>query len=306
LPPAPTADGAAEAHLLSTAASDGDAPPWPMAASIRVPYIHGMKRIELFEFEDSARFPGWLRDLMTAYIQAFHRVFRTAPAICDLIRRALEGTPERRIVDLCSGAGGPMLDVARTLRQDPALADLELVLTDLYPNEQVAARVAALGDPRIRYRTDPVDATRVGAEYSGVRTLVGSFHHLPPEAARAVLLSAARARQPLVVFELSNNGPPRWLWWTAIPGAFLLALLLTPFARPLSARQLFFTYLVPLVPLFIAWDGAASNARTYTPDDVRELLGDFDDRGYTFEIEARRVGRLPTPSVTILGRPVAG
>ncbi|HEX8700371.1 MAG TPA: hypothetical protein VF815_16100 [Myxococcaceae bacterium] len=264
-----------------------------------------MKRMELFEFEDSARFPGWLRDLMTAYLGAFHRVFRTAPAVADLVRQALQSTAERRVVDLCSGAGGPMIDVARTLRQDPGLADLELVLTDLYPNAQAAAQVSALSDPRTRYSTDPVDATRVGTEHRGVRTLVGSFHHLPPDAARAVLLNAAKARQPLVVFELSDNGPPSWLWWTAIPPGFLMTLLLTPFVRPLSARQLFFTYLVPLLPVFIAWDGAASNGRTYTPADIRELLKDYNDPGYTFEVTSRRVGRLPSPSLIVLGRPVS-
>jgi SAM-dependent methyltransferase len=264
-----------------------------------------MKRMELFEFEDSARFPRWLRDHMTAYIGAFHRVFRTAPAVSGLIREVLPGTAEKRVVDLCSGAGGPMLDVARTLRQEPGLSDLELVLTDLYPNAQAAAQVAALGDPRTRYSTDSVDATRLGAEHRGVRTLVGSFHHLAPDAARAVLLNAAKARQPIVVFEVSDNGPPSWLWWTAIPAGFILTLLLTPFVRPLSARQLFFTYLVPLLPLFIAWDGAASNGRTYTPADVRELLKDFNDPGYTFETTTRRVGRLPSPSLIVVGRPVS-
>lgn len=263
-----------------------------------------MKRRDLFEFEDSARFPRWLRDPMTAYLGAFHRVFRTAPAVGELVQQALQSTTERRVVDLCSGAGGPMLDVARTLRQQPGLNELEVVLTDLYPNAQAAAQVAALDDPRTRYLTEPVDATRVGTEQRGVRTLVGSFHHLPPDAARAVLLNAAKARQPLVIFELSDNGPPSWLWWTAIPPGFLLTVLLTPFVRPLSARQLFFTYLVPLLPLFIAWDGAASNARTYTPADIRELLGDFNDPGYTFEVTSRRVGRLPSPSLIVLGRPV--
>ena len=63
-----------------------------------------------------------------------------------------------------------------TLRADPAHAAVELVLTDLYPNATAAARVEALGDPRIRYEREPVDATRVG-ERRGVRTLVGSFHH---------------------------------------------------------------------------------------------------------------------------------
>lgn len=104
---------------------------------------------------------------------------------------------------------------------------------------------------------------------------------------------------------MSDNGPPLWLWWTAIPGAFVLTLLLTPFVRPLTPLQLALTYLVPVVPLFIAWDGAASNARTYTPDDIRELLRGFDDPGYTFDIASRRVGRLPAASLCVVGRPVA-
>ncbi|MFT3767307.1 MAG: hypothetical protein QM820_17550 [Minicystis sp.] len=264
-----------------------------------------MKRIELFEFEDHPRFPSWLRDLMTAYLGAFHRTFRTAPAVADLVRKALAASPTKRVVDLCSGGGGPMPDVARELRSEPGHAEVEIVLSDLYPNTVVAGQIAALGDPRLRYEPTPVDATRVGPEQSGVRTLVGSFHHLSPEAARAVLLDAAKARQPLVVFELSDNGPPLWLWWTAIPASFLLALFITPFVRPLSFRQLLFTYVLPVVPLFIAWDGAASNARTYTPDDVRELLRGHEDAGYTWEIGVCRAGRLPGNSVYVLGRPVA-
>jgi hypothetical protein len=39
----------------------------------------------------------------------------------------------------------------------------------------------------------------VGAEHRGVRTLVECFHHL--------LLSTAKARQPLVVFEVSAKVP---------------------------------------------------------------------------------------------------
>lgn len=262
-----------------------------------------MKRIELFELEDHPSFPAPLRDMGTSYLQAFHRAFRTPPFVAGLVADALGSASERRIVDLCSGAGGPMLDVARELRSQPENAGLEVVLTDLYPNAAAADRVDALGDAATRYERTPVDASNVG-DRRGVRTLIGCFHHLPPAAARAVLLDAARSRQPLVIFELSDNSAPLWLWWTAIPGAYLLALLITPFVRPISVTQLALTYLVPVLPLFIGWDGAASNARTYTPDDVRELLGDWQDPGYTFEIGAKRVGRLPSPSLYVIGRPV--
>lgn len=262
-----------------------------------------MKRLELFEFEDSPRFPAWLRDPMTSYLRAFHRIFKTAPTVADLVKKALAVSETKKIVDLCSGGGGPMPDVARELRGDPALTDVEIVLSDLYPNADAAEHIATLGDPLLRYDLTPVDATRVGTERAGVRTLIGSFHHLSPEGARAVLLDAAKARQPLVVFEVSDNGPPIWLWWTAIPPGFLLTLFLTPFIRPLSFRQLFFTYAVPALPAFIAWDGAASNARTYTPDDIRELLRGHETPGYAFEIGTIRAGRLPGDSVYVIGRP---
>ena len=56
-----------------------------------------MKRIELFEFEDHPAFPAPLRDMMTAYIQAFHRVFRTPPAI-----HRFPSSMAARVQDLCA------------------------------------------------------------------------------------------------------------------------------------------------------------------------------------------------------------
>ncbi len=262
-----------------------------------------MKRLNLFEFEDHPSFPTWLRDAMTRYIQVFHRVMKTPPSVAELVERALAFVPEKRVIDLCSGAGGPMLDVIGLLRGRDGLSDVELCLTDLYPNQAAADQVAALGDPKIRYERESVDATQVGSR-SGVRTLIGSFHHLPVDAARAVLLDAARSRQPLVVFELSDNGAPIFLWWAAIPVAFAMVPILTPLIRPLSLRQLVFTYVIPLIPLFVAWDGAASNARTYTPDDVRELLAGHKTEGYRFEIGSHRVGRLPGKCSYVIGFPV--
>ncbi len=51
-----------------------------------------------------------------------------------------------------------------------------------------------------------------------------------------------------------------------------MALLITPFVRPLTLEQIIFTYLIPIIPFFFAWDGAVSNARTYTIEDMDILL----------------------------------
>lgn len=88
-----------------------------------------------------------------------------------------------------------------------------------------------------------------------------------PDVARGIFADAVRSKQPLCVFEISDNGPPIALWWLALLPGFLMPFVLTLWVRPLRWYQLVLTYVVPLLPALIAWDGAVSNARTYTADD---------------------------------------
>ena len=46
-----------------------------------------------------------------------------------------------------------------------------------------------------------------------------------------------------------------------------------------------FTYLIPILPLFIAWDGAVSNARTYTLEDMGELIQGLSGEKYSWDME---------------------
>lgn len=243
-----------------------------------------MKRIHLFEFEDFSWFPGWLRDCMTRYIAAIHVALATKEQIANLVARALAHSRERRVLDLCSGGSGPMLEVARFLETKHGLSDVSFTLSDLYPNRFQAAYVNGLGNPRLRYALSPIDATHVPEEERGVRTMICSLHHMRPETAREILRDAQRRGAPFVAYELSDNSPPTALFWLAIPFAFLATFFLTPLVRPMTWQQLVFTYLVPVIPLFIAWDGAVSNARTYTVSDMEELVAPLRADGYRWEL----------------------
>jgi hypothetical protein len=246
--------------------------------------LRHVKRIHLFEFEDFPWFPGWLRDCMTRYIAAFHVAFGTKTLIAGLVARALAHSPERRVLDLCSGGSGPMLDVVRALETEHGDKDVSLTLSDLYPNRFQAAYINGLGNPRIRYALEPIDAANVPEGECGVRTMICSLHHMRPETARRILRDAQQRKQPFVAFELSDNGPPVALFWLAIPFAFIMTFFITPLVRPMTWQQLVFTYLVPVIPLFIAWDGAVSNARTYTVGDMEELVAPLRADGYRWEI----------------------
>ncbi|UOQ52687.1 hypothetical protein [Hymenobacter cellulosivorans] len=248
-----------------------------------------MKRIHLFELEDFAWFPGWLRTCLTRLMVVMHRALGSPEELTKLVAQALAHSRQPALVDLCSGSGGPMLEVLANLRQSGS-PYLTLVLTDLYPNAEVAAALNSANTPSLSYRTTPVDASRVGADLPGVRTMTGSFHHMRPALARAILQNARDSRQPICIYEMSDNSLPTAIWWVSLPLIFLMAFFLTPFARPLTWRQLVFTYLLPIIPLCFAWDGAVSNVRTYTLQDMDELLAGLETEGYTWE-KGRITGR---------------
>ncbi len=54
---------------------------------------------------------------MTAYIRGLHRRLGTADIIAPLVERGLDMS-RTSIVDLCSGSGGPMIEVVRMLRDN--------------------------------------------------------------------------------------------------------------------------------------------------------------------------------------------
>ena len=242
-----------------------------------------MKRIHVFELEDFAWFPDWLRVCLTKLMVVMHQLVGSPDDLARLIGKALQHSPQRAIVDLCSGGGGPMLQVLQKLKDQPGMAGLHLTLTDLYPNQEVAAQINSSPTPNVTYRLAAVDAAEVPADLIGVRTLVGSFHHLPPATARRILQDAQANQQPICIYELSDNSLPTVLWWVSLPLIFLMSFFITPFARPLTWKQLVFTCLLPIIPICFAWDGAVSNARTYILEDLDGLLDGFETEQYAWE-----------------------
>ena len=259
-----------------------------------------MKRIQLFEFEDFAWFPGWIRELMTNYIVAIHKLLGSSDELADLLAKALKYTDNSKIIDLCSGGGGPMLEVAKILKEKHGVKDLNVTMTDLYPNTKAAAQINSMGDPSLSYTTEPVNAANVDASQKGVRTMVCSMHHMNPEVAHNILKDAKEAAQPICVFEISDNSHPKFIWWAAIPINIIVVFLVTLFVRPMSWKQVVFTYIIPILPLLIAWDGAVSNARTYTLEDLDEVLKGLESDTYTWE---KGIIKGKSKKVYLLGYP---
>jgi len=225
-----------------------------------------VKRFQLIELEDQAWFPRVVRDLATDYLQFIQTRFRLDRAMAPLVRRVLDETKTTRIVDLCSGGSGPLLLLVADLAA--AGVPVRATMTDLYPNVPAFEQIAAQSNGLIGFETRSVDARQVPADLAGLRTIFNGFHHLRPEDARSVLHAAAAARQPIAIFEVSER-----TWRTLIPILLtpLFVCLATPFMRPFLWRRLFWTYLLPAVPFTCLWDGAVSQLRAYTIDELHAL-----------------------------------
>lgn len=242
-----------------------------------------MKRIALFEFEDFTWFPNWLRICLTRLIVVMHKFLNSSDDLVPLIKKALNHSKTNIIVDLCSGSGGPMIEVFKDLVEEQGNSDVELILTDLYPNLEMASIINTSAIPNLSYKTSPVNASNVNTELTGVRTMVGSFHHMEPDTARQILINAKENKVPICIYEISDNSFPTFLWWMTIPIIFFMSFVITPFVRPLTWKQLVFTYLIPIIPMVFAWDGAVSNVRTYTLGDLDILLEGLESENYKWE-----------------------
>lgn len=241
-----------------------------------------MKRIHLFEFEDFNWFPSSIRDCLTRYLVTFHKLLNTKEQLADLVEEGLTHTDNKQVIDLCSGSGGPMLMVKDELKKKYPNQSIKFIFSDLYPHKKFAKEINDKNDESISYLTEPVNATDVSENLKGLRTMICSMHHMKPDTAKSILKNAKEDKQPILIYEISDNGYPIWLWWTAIPFAFIMVFFITPMIRPMTWQQLVFTYLIPIIPLAVAWDGAVSNARTYTLNDMDILLEGLQDN-YTWK-----------------------
>lgn len=240
-----------------------------------------MKRVHLFEFEDLKWFPNWIRICMTRLIMVMHKKFKTSEDMATLLAKLIKRTNKTKIIDLCSGSGGPMLDTISQLVSVHKIENIELVLTDLYPNLEDAKRINQTNDC-ISYRTIPLDATNLDNDIKGILTMVGSFHHMKPNLAKSILREAQRKEQPICIMEI-NKKFPITLWWLFIPLSAILCLFITPAVRPLTIKQIIFTYLIPIIPICFAWDAVITSGRIYRMDDLNTLLEGLKNDNYTWE-----------------------
>src|SRR5215469_14006398 len=161
-----------------------------------------MRRIQFIELLDEPWFPSFPRNNVTDALQFGLSLLKAYAPIAPLLLSALDSTGCKSIIDLCSGGGGPWLDLSRQFQLDAQ--GFHILLTDRYPNLEAFQKAGLTSGNHLAFYPDSVDAMKVPCELRGFRTIFTSFHHFPPKEARAVLQSAVDARQGIGIFEITR------------------------------------------------------------------------------------------------------
>lgn len=259
-----------------------------------------MARRQLFEFEDQAWLPDLIRDGLTDFLRTLIVRGRVYAPVVPMLGMMLERTGSNQVVDLCSGGSGPWTH----LQADLAAAGnpVRVILTDKYPNHAALREaVSVIGPARASYEQESVDARAVPVRLTGVRTLFSALHHFPPHDVARIMRDAYRNREGIAAFEMTERRTTEVLGTlVAVP---LRVLATTPRQRP-GLLRLLLTYLLPVIPIVITWDGVVSNLRTYSVEELRSLVAGLDDPGYAWEAGTTpRKGLIP-PLTYLIGYPM--
>ncbi len=227
-----------------------------------------MGRIHCRELHERPGCPGIFRDGLTdflSFLAAYSGIY--APAEKMLARLLDQSVSPLLYTDLCAGAGFYELYFARRLSGRSGRV-AKVRLTDLFPNANWP-ELARIAPDKIEFVADSCPAETALERYPGLHVMFSSLHHFEPSEVAGLLKCAARNRRTLVMFDYSQRN-----FWASLP-----PMLLGPFFMyavsflvwPFSWKRLFWTNVLPVLPVLLAIDGVLSQLRAYTPTELAQM-----------------------------------
>ena len=236
-------------------------------------------RLHLFEFEDLDWFPQVVRMGMMDFLRHLITWLNFYGPVAPVIKDTLERSGEQKLLELCAGGGGGVMKLRENLQRLDCQP--EIILSDLYPNLSSYEELKSASHGQVDFISYSVNALDVPPVQKGMRLLFSSFHHFKPEQAKEILRDAVRKNVAIGVFDSGNKNV------FAILAIILLQpvifFLVTPFFKPFRWSRLFFTYVLPLIPVCTVWDGCVSMMRLYTLNDMNTLTNEIAAKNYIWK-----------------------
>lgn len=146
--------------------------------------------------------------------------------------------------------------------------------------------MAAAKSANLRYVTRSVDAGDAprdlgqGQGKKVFRLFHLAFHHFDDGLGRRILKNTLATSEGFGIFELQGRTLSSLF---TVSMMWPLLLLITPFYYWRSPGHLFFTYIVPIIPFVLVFDGYVSSLRTRTPEEFFTLMEGMEEvEGWRF------------------------
>jgi hypothetical protein len=227
------------------------------------------------ELEDFDWFPALFRNFQTRFIGwAVTRFNFYKPFIHYVNAQNLSSKP---LTDLCSGSGEPALSIFNSSN-----CFSSLMLTDKYPNPDFKDNI------NICYQMQPADVLQMEFHADRYYTMFNAFHHFSdPEKQQ---LAAKMKSGKTDVFCVEVLEPTALCLLKVLCMTTIGCLLFTPFIRPLSFSQLFFTYIIPVNLFTITFDGIVSVFKSRSVKQYQLLFA--NDRHIRIQQLSYGLGRI--------------
>lgn len=239
-----------------------------------------MARRRFKELHDHEWFPDIWRRGMTDFLSFFATYFFQYEPIFGLIEGLIRKSGQHKLKDYCSGGSGYLLSLLRYLRKH-GIFNSEIELTDKYPNLNSFEFISKYSGGAINYNDSSVDVLNPPSETSEIRMIFSAMHHFSPEELKSILKRANKDNCAIGLFDYSG-----WDIVRAIPLLILLIphiFIFMPFTKPFSWKKIFWTYIIPAIPLAIIIDAAISRWNGYSTWELKEIIDKLPNKTYDWE-----------------------
>jgi hypothetical protein len=230
-----------------------------------------LKRIQFIELQDLAQMPSLLRDGVTDYLQFILSLFKIYDPAVSILKKLSDQTQSSQIYDLCSGSGGPLVNLSNKLPM------LKISLSDLYPNT-ASWQFIKNNNSNINYIAHSVNAVEFNFDNNSIVTMFTSFHHFNDHNAQKIINNCVDTKSSICIFEFVQRD---WRSLLLVLPSPIFMFFLTPFVSPFKISRIIFTYLLPLIPIITLWDITVTVLRIRKKSELLELTKDI--KNYDFK-----------------------
>ena len=228
-------------------------------------------RLQLFEFGDLENIPRVYHDFLREFMGFLYRNLHIHKLWLQEINLFIE--QNNKIHDPCAGSGDVNYYIEKEIDEN---IDFQFILSDIMTDRvpRFAKTINSLKRRRLTYLEYSLDLLKA-SDSVYPKIFINAFHHFTPEQVKVILNQQAKKKQDMLILEYCQK--TLMSYFSMIMGPFM-SMILFPFI--IKKKDLIsgfiLTYIIPIIPFMLLWDGFISCFRTYSENDLMQVLNELE------------------------------